>query len=119
MEKRAHTRIMKLTVSGGGAQSDEVCQIAADMFGRPVQRVQTYETSGLGAAICAFVGLGVYSDYDEAIRNMVRVTRVFKPDKNNHRKYLTIYRKVYKPVYKRVKPINKMIKKLKKGDIYV
>jgi sugar (pentulose or hexulose) kinase len=68
LEKRAKTKIEYIMVSGGGAQSDEVCQITADMFGIPVRRVQTYETSGLGASICAFVGLKHFDSYDAAIK---------------------------------------------------
>ena len=89
------------------------------MFGVPVVRVQTYETSGLGAAICAFVGLKVYPDYDSAISAMVRTARVFEPDPETHYKYETIFKKVYCPVYARLKPVYKRIKKLKKGEIYV
>ena len=119
MEKRAKTKVERVTVSGGGAQSDEVCQITADMFGVPVFRVQTYETSGLGAAICTFVGLGVYPDYDAAIHNMVKISKVFKPSKEIAARYARIYNKVYAPAYGRVKPIYKRIKKLKKGEVYV
>ena len=119
MEKRAKVNVKRITVSGGGAQSDEVCKITADMFGVPVVRVQTYETSGLGAAICAFVGLKVYPDYDSAISAMVRTARVFEPDPETHYKYETIFKKVYCPVYSRLKPVYKRIKKLKKGEIYV
>jgi len=42
----------KIGISGGGAVSDEICQITSNMFGVPVYRVQTSETSSLGAAIC-------------------------------------------------------------------
>ena len=119
MEKRAGVKIKKITVSGGGAQSDEVCKITADMFGIPVVRVQTYETSGLGAAICAFVGLKEYPGYDEAIEKMVRVSRTFEPDPDAHSKYARIFEKVYCPIYRRLRPVYKRIKKLKKGEIYV
>lgn len=41
------------------------------MFGLPVVRTQTYEVSGIGSAISAFVTLGVFEDYREALRCMV------------------------------------------------
>ena len=42
-----------LFVAGGGAQSDEICQITANMFGLPVHRIQTFEASGLGSSTSA------------------------------------------------------------------
>ena len=44
-------------------------------------RTQTYEVSGIGSAIPAFVTLGVFDDYKEAISHMVHKKEVFKPDK--------------------------------------
>lgn len=81
MEKRGNFRFEEIRVGGGGAQSSEICQITADMFGLPVVRTQTYEVSGIGSAIPAFVTLGVFDDYKEAISHMVHKKEVFKPDK--------------------------------------
>ncbi len=67
IEAKSKTRINRIMVSGGGSQSDAICQITADMFNRPVYRGQTYEASGLGAAINGFVGMGVFSSYREAV----------------------------------------------------
>lgn len=105
LEKRSKTPITELAVSGGGAQSDEVCQITADMFNLPVYRAQTYETSGLGAAICAFIGLKRFSSYEEAIENMVTKSKIFTPNPINHQIYKNIYNNVYRKSYKRLKPI--------------
>lgn len=116
MEKKAGTQIKYLMVSGGGSSSDEICKITADMFGLPVRRVQTYETSGLGAAICGFVGLGVFADYDSALKNMVRVTDEFLPDPARRAEYARIYKEVYTKIYKRIKPLNATISKINKGE---
>lgn len=110
LQKKSGTKVDKIMVSGGGAQSDEVCQLTADLFGLPVARAQTYETSGLGAAICAFAGLGVYKDCDEAMKNMVRESAQFLPNPAAHQIYRNFYDKVYKKAYKRLKPIFYTIK---------
>jgi sugar (pentulose or hexulose) kinase len=55
---RSGVRITELRVSGGGSQSDAAMQLTADIFGLPTARPHVYETSGLGAAIDAAVGLG-------------------------------------------------------------
>ena len=57
-ERRSGKAITELRVAGGGSQSDAAMQITADIFGLPASRPHLYETSGLGAAIDAAVGLG-------------------------------------------------------------
>ena len=47
----------RVRVSGGGSQSDAAMQITANVFNLPCERPHFYETSGLGAAILAAVGL--------------------------------------------------------------
>jgi sugar (pentulose or hexulose) kinase len=114
LQKKSKKKIDYIMVSGGGAQSDEVCQITADMFGLPIKRVQTYETSGLGSAICAFVGLKVFASYDDAINNMVQITTEFLPNKETHTIYQNIYNEIYSKSYPYLKPIFIRIKKFNK-----
>lgn len=114
MERRAKYNIKYLTVSGGGSSSDAICQITADMFGLPVKRVQTYETSGLGAAMIGFVGVGEYADIAEAQSGMVHYTDEFYPNEDNHKIYMLMYERVYKKMYKRVQPLYGEIKAINK-----
>ena len=76
---RAKTPLRELRVSGGGAQSPAVVQLTADVFGLPTGRPHTHETSGLGAAIDAAVGIGLHPDVDAAARAMTRVDRGPRP----------------------------------------
>lgn len=112
IEKRSKNKVKNVIASGGGAQSDVICQIASDMFNLPVNTVQTYETSGLGAAISTFVGLGVYSDYESAVRNMVKYNRSFNPNTANAQIYKELYNKVYKKMYNSLRDIYKDLKKI-------
>ena len=95
-----------VTASGGGSSSDIVCQITADIFGLPVKRAQTYETSGLGGAIVGFYGLGIFKSIEEGAKEMVHFQeKVFMPDAKTHEIYRRIYDTVYKDLYKKVKPL--------------
>ncbi len=114
LEKKTKIPIKKVMVSGGGAQSHLVCQATADIFGLPIQRVQTYETSGLGAAICGFVGIGHYPSYEDAIEKMVHVSKEYLPNPEIHEKYSAIFNEVYSISYPRLKPIFKNIEKVRK-----
>jgi len=111
LEKKSGVRMEEIALSGGGSQSDTICQITADIINRKVFKVQTYETTGLGASITAFVGLGVYKDVDEAVEKMVRVSKVFQPNDKNVQIYEHQYRQIYKRMYRRLKPLYKSLLK--------
>ena len=104
-ERRSGVKITELRVSGGGSQSDAAMQLTADIFGLPTARPHVYETSGLGAAIDAAVGLGLYPDFDSAIGAMTRIGRVFEPIAANHAIYERLYRRVYQKMYARLQPM--------------
>lgn len=99
MEKRAGHKFERIYLGGGGSQSDEICQITADMFGLPAVRTQTHEVAGLGCAMATFVGLGVFADYEEAVASMVREKDVFYPDMKQHRIYERLYTEVFRNIY--------------------
>ncbi|MFG2891102.1 FGGY-family carbohydrate kinase [Streptomyces sp. NPDC048248] len=77
----------EVIVSGGGSRSDLMMQIHADVYGIPTRRAEATSAAGLGAAICAAVGLGVYPDFDQALQSMVRPGKTFLPDRANHSLY--------------------------------
>ncbi|MCZ7539228.1 MAG: FGGY-family carbohydrate kinase [Anaerolineae bacterium] len=111
-EKRSGVPITELRVSGGGSQSDAAMQLTADVFGLPAARPHTYETSGLGAAIVAAVGLGLHPDFGAAIGAMTRVERVFTPDPATHATYNALYAEVYKRLYGRLRPLYETLRRL-------
>lgn len=112
IEKKSGETVKRVYISGGGSQSDAICQITADIFNKPVFRVQTYETSGLGAAITGFIGLGKFKSYDEAVENMVHIGSRFKPNKKDVLTYQEIYNKVYKKIYRRLRPLYTELKEI-------
>ena len=109
MEKRSGQKIRHLYLGGGGSRSDEICQITADMFGLPVTRTQTEETSALGAAVCAFISRGEYQTYEDAIAHMVRLRDTFEPDGTAHEIYRKIYEQVFTKYYRTVTPLHKSL----------
>ncbi len=88
-ERRTGVRIRELRVSGGGSQSPAAVQLTADVFGLPTGRPHTYETSGLGAAIDAAVGLGIHPSFEAAVAAMTRVVEVRDPDPGDPRRSTT------------------------------
>lgn len=105
LEKQSGRSFSEIYVGGGGAQSDEICQITADMFGLPVRRTQTFEVSGIGCAMAAFVGLGEFRDYREAVAHMVFPKDCFDPDLEQHKIYETLYSDIFKNIYGKLSPL--------------
>ncbi len=111
-EKKNRVPITEVRATGGGSKSDSIMQITADVFGLPVQRPHTNETSVLGAAIDAAVGLKFFPGFDAAVGAMTRVSEVFAPIKKNEEIYRDLYRKVYLKMYKQLLPIFREIQSI-------
>jgi xylulokinase len=94
MEHALARRLSSLLVSGGGSRSDLMMQIVADVFDRPTRRTAVNDAAGLGAAICAAVGHGIYPDWAHATAAMVTPGDEFVPDARAARAYQKI-NKVY------------------------
>lgn len=112
VEQRSGVKIKTLRVSGGGSQSDEAMQITADIFGMPAERPHTYETSGLGAAINAAVGVGLYPDHATAIQQMTHRGDTFHPNAANRRLYDKLYHDVYRQMYDSLGPLYWAIRRI-------
>jgi sugar (pentulose or hexulose) kinase len=90
MERALGRRSPTVLVSGGGSSSDLMMQIVADVFGRPAQRTTVNDAAGVGAAICAAVGHGIYPDFAQATAAMVTPGDEFTPDAPAAAAYRTI-----------------------------
>ena len=85
--------IKSVRMSGGGSRSDLWNKIRADVYGIPVQLLQTSETGCLGASVFAAVSLGLYPSLREASEAMVHVTRTFSPAPSGVDAYAKVYRR--------------------------
>lgn len=109
---RTGVPLTSVRLAGGGSQSAAAVQLTADVFGLQVALAHTHETSGLGAAMDAAVGLGWHPDVPAAVAAMVRVGEVRDPDPANHAIYDELYRGVYRPMYDRLKPLYREIRRI-------
>lgn len=111
-QKRLGVQTAEVRVSGGGSQSDAAMQITADIFNLPASRPHIYETSGLGAAIDAAVGLGLHPDFDTAVAEMTRVSQTFMPRPEVRDVYEELYERVYRQMYRRLRPLYEEIRRI-------
>ncbi len=112
LEKRGKLKFKKIAVSGGASQSNEICQITADIFNMQLVRGKTHETSGLGAAIITAFGVGEYNSIESAVNGMVNYTRTFEPNAKNAKLYNALYKDIYLKMYKSLEPLYKRIREI-------
>jgi sugar (pentulose or hexulose) kinase len=110
IERKTGVPIRRVVVAGGGSQSEVAMQVTADVFGLAAERPEVYETSALGAAIDAAIGLGLHPDYPAAVAAMTRTGARFEPDRSAQRVYDQLYREVYAPLYPRLRPLYRRIR---------
>jgi glycerol kinase len=78
MESDAGHPLAQLRVDGGAAASDLLMQLQADLIGAPVQRPTTTETTALGAAMLAGLGVGLWDD-SKQLSSRGELQRTFEP----------------------------------------
>ena len=104
MLEKAGYKISKLTATGG-ALSEQLLQIKADVLGQNVHTVENKQTGTLGGAIIGAVAIGDFNNITEAISSMVIEGKTFKPDS----KKMNIYQKkasIYEGLYNKLAEIN-------------
>ena len=79
MEKDAGSDITELRVDGGVSQSDFLMQFQADLLGVDVIRPQMIEATALGAAYCAGISTGFWTDQRQLCDITDSNNKTFKP----------------------------------------
>jgi autoinducer 2 (AI-2) kinase len=69
------TNPASITLCGGLSRSDVFAQLLANIIAREVVVPQTHQTAALGAAICAGVASGDFTDFAAACQSLCRVRR--------------------------------------------
>ncbi|MFP5346808.1 MAG: FGGY family carbohydrate kinase [Actinomycetes bacterium] len=75
-----------LRVDGGASANDLLMQLQADQLGVPVERPDVLETTGLGAAMLAGLGTGLWSSLDE-LAQAWHLDRRFEPGERDDAGY--------------------------------
>lgn len=89
-------------ICGGGAKSSLWRKIIANVMNMKIDRIESEEGSGYGAAILAAVGCGAFSSVEEAAGRLVKITDTEEPDPQLAGKYEEKYQK-YRKLYPALK----------------
>jgi len=106
-EKFINQPVKSFSFSGGGALSDLLAQIHADVMNVKIHQLDDpLNTAVRGTAMLAFNSLGMMSLDD--IKNLVKIKKVFEPDPANKDIYDKMYRQ-YREIFKRNRKIFKAL----------
>lgn len=97
-------------VSTGGALSNEILQMKADILGCEIHTVKCEQTGAAGGAILGAVSCGMYNTVDEAVNVMVKVGERIVPDMKRHEAFENKMR-IYHTMYAYLRDINHSIDK--------
>lgn len=86
-------QLKSLRVDGGAAASDLLLQTQADSLGLPVIRGENLATTGMGAAMMAGLGSGLWKDFD-ALRDVFALDRTFEPKEFDQQRYARFNRAI-------------------------
>lgn len=98
-----HIPVAEIRLGGGGARGPLWRQIQADVYGRPVERLEAEEGGAFGSALLAGTGIGAWPDVETACAQTVRVAEVIQPQ---HATEMDAAYKEYRKVYPALRSIN-------------
>jgi xylulokinase len=96
--KELNIPIENIRLGGGGTRSQLWRQIQADVYGQPVEVVDSDEGAAYGAALLAGVGAGNWKTIDEACAATVRIAERIEPN-GEIVEILNVRYKAYQTIY--------------------
>lgn len=97
--------IEKVIAVGGATKNHFWMQNKADVLGKVVEVPDIQEATGLGAAILAGIGSGIYADEQDAYLKTYQKGKSYSPNENHHQAYNAFYR-IYQMLYPTLKDIH-------------
>ncbi|MGM0123191.1 xylulokinase [Enterococcus sp. AZ194] len=98
METTAKHTFTKIVSVGGGAKNPDWLQMQADIFDSTIVTLTTEQGPGMGAAMLAAIGSGLFSDAQSCVETFVSYDKEITPIQENVEAYKKIYA-IYKQVY--------------------
>jgi xylulokinase len=96
--------VAEIRLGGGGARGVLWRQIQADVYGRPVERLEAEEGGAFGAALLAGTGVGAWPDVETACAETIRVAEVIEP---KHASEMEAAYREYRKVYPALRAVGR------------
>jgi autoinducer 2 (AI-2) kinase len=107
IEGLTQQKIKDVVFTGGASKGSLWPQILADVLNINVHVPVIKESTSLGAAIFALIGIGIYRNLLDAIKNIVIYEKTYEPNLNVHKEYIILFNKWLKIYNKCLKMVNK------------
>lgn len=95
--KQLKLTLHEAMIIGGGSRSVLWRQIVADMLGICMKKPANTDSS-FGSAMLAGIGIGVFRDFEDAVKKCVKIDTFIEPDMERHEKYMELY-KIYREIH--------------------
>jgi sugar (pentulose or hexulose) kinase len=90
--------IQNIKIMGGATNSPLWNQLQSDIYNMEVATLKVNDAAVLGAAILGGVGVGIFNDIREGVKNMVKIDKSYVPNKANSEIYNELY-SIYCNIY--------------------
>ncbi len=97
-------KIERVRLNGGGAKSPLWCRIVANIMNVKVDKINSAEGPGFGAAILAAVGCGRFASVEEAAAKLIKVVSTTEQEQELVEKYEKKYQ-VFRKIYPALRPV--------------
>ena len=110
-ESMGMPKAVRMKIAGGAAVNPVLNQLKPEMFRLPADIQEETDSSALGAAMIASIGVGWFADFDEAIEHICRTrTRIEPTGKYGEwlRERFSIYKELYPAVRKQYEALKEI-----------
>lgn len=100
-------KVNEFIIIGGGSKGDIWSQIVCDVFGKKVIKPEVSDAS-YGSALLAMVGVGVFSNLKDAVKECNKISKIYLPNQRNNSSYNKLFQ-IYLDVHNNLSSIYKKI----------
>jgi xylulokinase len=118
--KELQVLIKSVTVSGGLSRIEIINQIKADILGVPVRKLNNFETTSIGAALIALIGIGTFNSGEEGFNQFCSIERHYEPDMSKHaiyNEYFQLYIQIYESLRDSYLERSRILEDLQKNGV--
>jgi len=118
--KELELPVKSMTVAGGLSRIDSINQIKSDMYNIQIIKYDNFETTAIGAAIIALVGIGEYNNIESAFNAFCKIEKIYSPNSYNnniYREFSELYFDLYNNLIDSFEKRAKLISKLNSINI--
>ncbi|MDR3225339.1 MAG: hypothetical protein LBT52_03460 [Clostridiales Family XIII bacterium] len=97
-----------IIAAGGGAQSEKLMQIKADIMDRRIDVLENWEIGTIGLALICAKAMGDIDDLGDAAKRISKVAKSYEPDRERAEHYARKL-KEYRGIYTSIKSLSAML----------